>query len=727
MRNHFITSLFILFLFTIAAHAQLPASLQQDLNKAKHDTSRLRILKAYTKVLPDDDSLILVCAEAAFNIIAANKDPSMQQVFSGFNADFLNNKGRLLFFYRGDGEAGRKCIDEAASIARSLDDKSHLSAIFISLQDMALMSGDVDKLKLLLDTSLVLQLKMNDKESLASSYINLGNYHTSLGHSDSTLYYFNKAYGIAKEIENAYFEGTLLSAIGFAYVHQGNLQEALPYFYKSVARLEAAGRDDEAFGAFQGIGNVFSQLGESRKALVYFDSALVLASRKPEYYTMSNLYFYKANSYIKLELPDSAIHNLNQCMAIARKINFLDIVIAGLIKTGSAYLMKGDTITALGYFRQSLDENKEAQLKENLQETYFYLGLIMLSQNKTDSAFYYAKLSEKLAEKLQFNSAKKQVQFLLSNVYEAKGDYKNALLAYKHFIVYRDSVDNERVFRTALEKQFEYDAEKKELLAKAEQEKNDIALKAQQNRLLISIIAFTIILILGALIFYINRKRKETLYRQNIAESEMKALRAQMNPHFMFNSLNAIQQLVLNNENDNAFKYLDTYSKLTRSILENSEKKWISLHDEIKFLELYLRIESLRFQDAFSYEIKTGEQVSVHHDKIPAMIVQPLVENAIKHGLLSKEGIKKLLIAFHKKTDGTTLEVIVEDNGIGRDNASVFNNHPNHQSMSISITENRLRLLDAAGKSSIVIEDLKDGIDATVAGTRVRVIIPQPA
>ncbi|HUM45930.1 MAG TPA: tetratricopeptide repeat protein, partial [Chitinophagales bacterium] len=661
MRHPFITAFVAFLLFATHTHAQLPASLQQELNRAKQDTARLRILKTYTANLPEDDSLILVCVDSAFQIIARNHDPALRQVYEGYRADFLNSKGRLLFFYRGDGKEGRKFIEEAAAIARTLDDKTHLSAIYGSLQDMALISGNVEQLKPLLDTSIALQLKVNDKKSLVATYTNLGNYHTSLGQSDSTLYYFNKAYAVAKEVNDAYLEGTLLSAIGFAYVHKGSLQEALPYFYKSVNRMEEAGRGNETYGALQGIGNVFSQMGECEKALAYFDSAIVLAREKPEFYTLSNLYFYKANCYVKLEQPDSAIHNLDQSVAIAEKINFLDIVIAALIKTGSVYLMKGDTTTALGYFRKSLDENKEAQLLENLQESYFYLGLIMLSQHKPDSAFYYAKLSEKLAEKLQFNSAKKQVQFLLSRVYEAKGDYKNALASYKNFIVFRDSVDNERVFRTALEKQFEYDAEKKELLAKAEHEKRDIELKAQKNRLLLSIAAFVIILILGGLVVYINRKRKETLYRQNIAESEMKALRAQMNPHFMFNSLNAIQQMVLNNENENAFKYLDTYSKLTRSILENSEKKWISLQDEIRFLQLYLEIESLRFQHAFTYEIKTGPNVSVHHDKIPAMIVQPLVENAIKHGLLGKEGEKKLLITFDKKEEGQPLVVMVED------------------------------------------------------------------
>jgi LytS/YehU family sensor histidine kinase len=250
-------------------------------------------------------------------------------------------------------------------------------------------------------------------------------------------------------------------------------------------------------------------------------------------------------------------------------------------------------------------------------------------------------------------------------------------------------------------------------------------LKAEKNRLIISSTAFTVILIMGGVLFNVNRKRKAYLYKQNLAESEMKALRAQMNPHFMFNSLNSIQQMVLNNENENAFKYLDTYSKLTRRILENSEKKWITVQEEIKFLELYLQIESLRFQNAFEFEIKYDENVVPSMDKIPAMIIQPIVENAIKHGLMRKDGDKKLLISFNRKDDDAPLEVIVEDNGVGRELTMSMEKKTDHQSMSLSITENRLRLLDENGNSKIIIEDLKDAMNGKPLGTRVKVIITQ--
>jgi LytS/YehU family sensor histidine kinase len=193
----------------------------------------------------------------------------------------------------------------------------------------------------------------------------------------------------------------------------------------------------------------------------------------------------------------------------------------------------------------------------------------------------------------------------------------------------------------------------------------------------------------------------------------------------MFNSLNAIQQMVLNGENEEAFRYLNTYSKLTRQILENSEKKWISVKDEIRFLDLYLKIESLRFDHAFSYQIEISDEVMPNKDLVPAMVIQPIVENAIKHGLMPRPGDKKLEVRFGRKEEGNMLEIQVEDNGVGRFAGSSEKKESDHKSMSLGITANRLQLLDATGKSKMDVTDLKDE-SGNSAGTLVKITISQP-
>ncbi|MEM7036081.1 MAG: histidine kinase [Bacteroidota bacterium] len=161
------------------------------------------------------------------------------------------------------------------------------------------------------------------------------------------------------------------------------------------------------------------------------------------------------------------------------------------------------------------------------------------------------------------------------------------------------------------------------------------------------------------------RTRRKHQIELLIAEAEQKALRAQMNPHFIFNSLNSIQNLILNSDTTKAYKYLGKFSKLVRAILHNSRQRHIPLEEEIRFLELYLELESLRFQSQFSYEIDTSA-LPDRQLRIPTMIIQPFVENAILHGLLPRqEGTRRLDIRF--LAEDNLLHCTVTDNGVGRD------------------------------------------------------------
>ncbi|HKR06669.1 MAG TPA: histidine kinase [Bacteroidia bacterium] len=703
--------------------AQLPDSVRAALNSAPHDTVRIRKLVEYARQT-EGDSITIFFADSAIKLIDKNLQAGLpEKLLKGYKVDALTMIGMNSFAFTGDGTMSERASAEALSIARTLNDKQRLADAFLSFTDYYTITGDVENLWKALDTCLLMQQQVNDKKGMVHAYCNMGNYYTAIGNSDSSILSFKKGYQLALEIKNKNLEANTLYALGFASAHKGSSNEALDYLYKSVKAYEDDGRPGDAYAALMYIGTIYSQTGNYKKAISFYDKALDLVLRKKDLLTLSLLYNYKGKAYNNLSMTDSSNYYYLQAADIAKQINYRELYVTQLINIGSNYLDMGDSAKALNYLYQSIEENTD-KLKENLAESYFHVGRILLGKNKIDSAMYYAGQAEKIAESLHFTATHKQVEYLLSEVYSRKGEHKKALDTYKKFIIMRDSMDNSRAYRKALEKQFEYESEKKELVAKAEQEKKDIQIKEQKDKRIISTVAFAAILALGGSLVFVNRKRKENMFRKNLAESEMKALRAQMNPHFMFNSLNAIQQMVLNNENDNAFHYLDTYSKLTRKILENSEKKWITVDDEIKFLELYLSIESLRFQHSFKYEIKVDEDVSVHTDKVPAVVVQPYVENAIKHGLLPKENNQELLISFSRNSDDA-LEIIVEDNGVGRKHSMELKSGNGHQSMGMTITQNRLRLLEGKKENRIFIEDLVSDKDGFPAGTRVHIIINQ--
>src|SRR5690606_22412117 len=166
----------------------------------------------------------------------------------------------------------------------------------------------------------------------------------------------------------------------------------------------------------------------------------------------------------------------------------------------------------------------------------------------------------------------------------------------------------------------------------------------------------------------VRRKQENALERAklktNLIESQLTALKAQMNPHFIFNSLNSIYELIVFSETREAANYLNKFATLLRKVLENSEKQSISLSEECEWLDLYLELEKLRFGEDFSYQINFKNVKEPYNLTVPTMLLQPFVENAVKHGLLHKEGVKRLEIDFYEA--GNLLFCHITDNGVGR-------------------------------------------------------------
>lgn len=215
---------------------------------------------------------------------------------------------------------------------------------------------------------------------------------------------------------------------------------------------------------------------------------------------------------------------------------------------------------------------------------------------------------------------------------------------------------------------------------------------------------------------------KKAAIAREIAELEMKALKAQMNPHFIFNALSSIQESIVNGKAEAAAKYLGKFSRLIRFVLDFSDKKLITLEQEIDYLTLYLELESFRFED-FHFSITVIENTDHEFVRIPPMLVQPFIENAIKHGLSHKSGEKKLAITFQEQ-DGGFLKVTINDNGIGRAEAALHNvfRNPSRQSMGIKITSRRLQLMNDNEAPLMNIKD-KTKQDGDT-GTEVTLIIP---
>lgn len=232
--------------------------------------------------------------------------------------------------------------------------------------------------------------------------------------------------------------------------------------------------------------------------------------------------------------------------------------------------------------------------------------------------------------------------------------------------------------------------------------------------------------------FQLEKKHKKHLLdlervrgEKDLQRSQLQALKVQMNPHFMFNALNCIQEFILMNEKTQAMRYLGKFSDLMRMTLDMSEEETVRLSDEIKCLRVYLDLEALRFGDDLSIEIKLDDRLKPHHIHVPSMLIQPYVENALKHGLLHKKGEKLLEINFRLEEEKKILFCTVNDNGIGREQSAQIESYRVHKPFATSATKRRLELLNADRESAIAVRytDKKNQMGES-AGTKVILEVP---
>ena len=333
--------------------------------------------------------------------------------------------------------------------------------------------------------------------------------------------------------------------------------------------------------------------------------------------------------------------------------------------------------------------------------------------------------------------------YLELNIYSHLSDANQGLLNLKKTIYYKDlwfelndSIYNIEKSKAIADIQTRYETEKKDREIESLHKDNEIQkLQLEENvqrtkaqRLLFLVFVFVLISIVLIIWFiYKNYKKQQTINQQKLEYqkilTEQKMLRTQMNPHFIYNSLNSIQSFISSEQSYEAEKYLAKFAKLIRDILENSRADFISLDKEIEVLQLYLSLEQLRFENRFTFEIYVESSIEEDFISIPPMLVQPFVENAILHGFKNRTN-GKLNINFLEKENCIICEI--EDNGIGRKASANKETKKNHQSLATVITQERLNTLSRELKKDawFTIEDKFDSKTQNPLGTKVTLQIP---
>ena len=324
---------------------------------------------------------------------------------------------------------------------------------------------------------------------------------------------------------------------------------------------------------------------------------------------------------------------------------------------------------------------------------------------------------------------------LLSERIEARSDYKKA---FQYITSYQNLTDSIGKRRGALEARSEkLGAVGRESLLELEVLKKDQELSQntidflmRESNLKEDVVSFQryliygLILVLlaasGGLIYIMRVSKQRRIANQQLA---LRSLRSQMNPHFIFNALNSVNSFISLSDERSANKFLSEFSKLMRTVMENSEHDLISLAKELEILRIYLELEHFRFKDKFSYQLNLPEGIDEEAYELPPMLIQPYIENAIWHGLRYKEELGELSVSFSE--EGGKLKVQIRDNGIGRAKSLEIKtkNQLKTKSTAMKNIGERIRIFNDLHKMKIEVE-VKD-VNADGSGTLVELIIPQ--
>jgi tetratricopeptide (TPR) repeat protein len=493
-------------------------------------------------------------------------------------------------------------------------------------------------------------------------------------------------------------EGIALRILANIYDDMGDYDNAFRIVTQALDFFKEGNNNQNYILSLVQMGNLYMNMGDYETAMSYYRKAEALWPYQDGGYPYRELYHRMGELYA----AQGQITEARECYRKSLSGNIKGKIVR--LKMGHTYLMEKKYDIAFSYYDSLYKEAKMLTDINIIIGSMLGLGKIYLIRNNLPEALSMVEGSLALSSVRGARQNKRDAFELLSAIYEAGGDSRKALEYHKQYLLVKDSVISEAFKRKLFSSKQEAEANK---------------LKSQRN-ILIACVGGVLLLGLFVLLVTVLRHRNEKLrLKQRAAELEMKALRAQMNPHFIFNCLSSINHFILNEEGDRASEYLTRFSKLIRTVLVNAGKTTITLEEELSMLRLYLNMEQLRFREVFEYTIEFEPGLHPSMIFVPSFILQPFCENAIWHGLLHKEGKGKLSIHFSMKQD--ILICTIRDNGIGREKAAAFRSGAVEKGASFGnrLSAERLALFNGEdGDTSFVTEDIINE-KGEIAGTKV--------
>lgn len=599
-------------------------------------------------------------------------------------------------------EVAMESVQEAIRIAIDQKDARLEAYSFSALGNLHLAYRNYPRSAESFNESIRLFGEIRDKKGLTQAQAGLATAYESWGQLDRAINAYSHLLVLATESDNKMEMSQAM--IHLARINQ--VQKKLPIamdWYKKALKIEEDRKNNKGIIEIRNyMGMLYQESGEIDKALECFGIASELARQSNNVEDLSQSYQSLSRFYQQQNDLIKEQEVLEEALKFNRELKRNDLIRNNLLRLGQIYLIQQEYNNAEEALTEANEISRKRKEAEKLKEGVNFLIQVLEKTGDSDRAMQKLKmlnsLNDSLMKTLNTENKINQQAFTIVSKYDDQ---------------IRELIESNRKKQDSLN------------TIKAEKELIELKLERQrqENRLRQTIIYGLVgmLAVISIATFLILRSHRERKQANRLLA--LQHLRAQMNPHFIFNSLNSINNFIARNDERSANKYLSEFSKLMRAVMENSKHPFVSIQSELDILKLYLDLEHLRFTDKFEYEFMFDPALRSEEIMVPPMLVQPYIENSIWHGLRYKDTKGKLLVQFIKNPDH--ILCVVQDDGIGRKKSAELKtkNQQSGESTAIRNIEHRLKIINQIHNLNlkVTIIDIENDDER---GTRVEIMIP---
>lgn len=559
--------------------------------------------------------------------------------------------------------------------------------------------------------------------ALGVIYRNLSNY-------DKAIDYHEYAEEVATYCQNLELKVLSLNMLGVVYRRMDLVSSALDYHSQALEFARTANPITEQLElsiavSLNSMGNIYLVLKQYDLAIEQFNKSLEIENKSENKLGLAINYQNIGYAKEAKGLLNEALKDYQTSLKYNEDINSDIGKVICFNSIGKIYIKQQKYDEANTLLQDALAKALKIEDQYYIATSYTNLGWLETLTNKEDLAEQHLKKAIEISDNYNLLTSKIEALQYLSKNYANKGVFDLALRDYKIADSLERTINNQRNLSYINDLIIKYESESKTNTIKALANENELVKSHLEKNRLSLLLSLLAIVLVTVLLFIFNRQQQIT-QEKKILTLEQNMLKSQMNPHFIFNSLNSIKLYIINNEKENAVYYLNKFAKLIRKILVASNEKDISLADELETMKLYMNIENIRFSNEIDFKIKIDEKINPENIRVPSLILQPFLENSLWHGLSSKTDDKRIELDIKKESDDY-ITISITDNGVGRkvSHERKLNKTLRRDSVGIEITRERLfnfskrftRMYD------LKIEDLFDHQNKA-SGTKVILNIP---